>query len=187
MLNAFPSQAAARPTADGLVDWRAEPNAALLMHIVEGHLGPVAGRIALLASRFNELVVERLIAGARDALLRHGIADASLTLVRVPGAFELPWGAQRLAATGHYRGIVALGCVIRGDTAHFDYVAGGAANGLMQVGLAHGLPIGFGVLTVDTLEQALDRAGGKAGNKGAEAALAVLEQLHLAATLGAGA
>jgi 6,7-dimethyl-8-ribityllumazine synthase len=160
---------------------------ALPMHILEGHLGPVEGRIALIASRFNELVVERLVAGARDALLRHGIADGSLSLVRVPGAFELPLVAKQLAATGHYRGIVALGCVVRGDTAHFDYVAGGAANGLMQVSLAHGLPIGFGVLTVDTMEQALDRAGGKAGNKGADAALAVLEQLNLATALGAGA
>ncbi len=149
------------------------------MERIEGDFSAPSGRIALLASRFNELVVARLIDGARDALLRHGVADEQLTLVRVPGAFELPLTADKLAASGRFEAIVALGCVIRGDTAHFDYVAGGAANGLMQVSLDHGLPVGFGVLTVDTLEQALDRAGAKAGNKGADAALAVIEQLNL--------
>lgn len=149
------------------------------MERIEGDFSAPRGRIALLASRFNELVVARLIDGARDALLRHGVADEQLTLVRVPGAFELPLTADKLAASGRFEAIIALGCVIRGDTAHFDYVAGGAANGLMQVSLDHGLPVGFGVLTVDTLEQALDRAGAKAGNKGADAALAVIEQLNL--------
>lgn len=149
------------------------------MERIEGDFSAPRGRIALLASRFNELVVARLIEGARDALLRHGVSDEQLTLVRVPGAFELPLTADKLAASGRFEAIVALGCVIRGDTAHFDYVAGGAANGLMQVSLDHGLPVGFGVLTVDTLEQALDRAGAKAGNKGADAALAVIEQLNL--------
>jgi 6,7-dimethyl-8-ribityllumazine synthase len=149
------------------------------MERIEGDFSAPRGRIALLASRFNELVVARLIEGARDALLRHGVSDEQLTLVRVPGAFELPLTADKLAASGRFDAIVALGCVIRGDTAHFDYVAGGAANGLMQVSLDHGLPVGFGVLTVDTLEQALDRAGAKAGNKGADAALAVIEQLNL--------
>jgi 6,7-dimethyl-8-ribityllumazine synthase len=149
------------------------------MERIEGDFSAPRGRIALLASRFNELVVARLIDGARDALLRHGVANEQLTLVRVPGAFELPLTADKLAASGRFEAIVALGCVIRGDTAHFDYVAGGAANGLMQVSLDHGLPVGFGVLTVDTLEQALDRAGAKAGNKGADAALAVIEQLNL--------
>ncbi len=149
------------------------------MERIEGDFSAPRGRIALLASRFNDLVVARLIEGARDALLRHGVSDEQLTLVRVPGAFELPLTADKLAASGRFDAIVALGCVIRGDTAHFDYVAGGAANGLMQVSLDHGLPVGFGVLTVDTLEQALDRAGAKAGNKGADAALAVIEQLNL--------
>lgn len=149
------------------------------MERIEGDFSAPRGRIALLAARFNELVVARLIEGARDALLRHGVADEQLTLVRVPGAFELPLTADKLAASGRFDAIVALGCVIRGDTAHFDYVAGGASNGLMQVSLDHGLPVGFGVLTVDTLEQALDRAGAKAGNKGADAALAVIEQLNL--------
>ena len=149
------------------------------MERIEGDFSRPTGRIALLASRFNDLVVSRLIDGARDALVRHGIDDDDLTLIRVPGAFELPLTADKLAASGRYAAIIALGCVIRGDTAHFDYVAGGAANGLMQVALDHGLPVGFGLLTTDTMEQALDRAGGKAGNKGADAALAVVEQLNL--------
>jgi 6,7-dimethyl-8-ribityllumazine synthase len=153
------------------------------MERIEGDFSRPAGRIALLASRFNDLVVSRLIEGAHDALLRHGIDDDDLSLIRVPGAFELPLTADKLAASGRYAAIVALGCVVRGDTAHFDYVAGGAANGLMQVALDHGLPVGFGVLTVDTLEQALDRAGGKAGNKGADAAMTVIEQLNLLAQL----
>jgi 6,7-dimethyl-8-ribityllumazine synthase len=153
------------------------------MERIEGDFSRPPGRIALLASRFNDLVVGRLIEGARDALIRHGIDDDDLSLIRVPGAFELPLTADKLAASGRYAAIVALGCVIRGDTAHFDYVAGGSANGLMQVGLDHGLPVGFGVLTVDTLEQALDRAGGKAGNKGADAAMAVIEQLNLLSQL----
>lgn len=153
------------------------------MERIEGDFSRPAGRIALLASRFNDLVVSRLIDGAHDVLLRHGIDDDDLSLIRVPGAFELPLTADKLAASGRYVAIVALGCVIRGDTAHFDYVAGGAANGLMQVALDHGLPVGFGVLTVDTLEQALDRAGGKAGNKGADAAMAVVEQLNLLSQL----
>ncbi|MEZ5466264.1 MAG: 6,7-dimethyl-8-ribityllumazine synthase [Lysobacterales bacterium] len=149
------------------------------MERIEGDFRAPTGRIALLASRFNELVVSKLVDGAQDALLRHGVDADQLTLVRVPGAFELPLTADKLAASGRYVAIIALGCVIRGDTAHFDYVAGGASNGLMQVSLDHGLPVGFGVLTVDNMEQALDRAGGKSGNKGADAALAIIEQLNL--------
>ncbi|MCP5473336.1 MAG: 6,7-dimethyl-8-ribityllumazine synthase [Lysobacterales bacterium] len=149
------------------------------MERIEGDFRAPTGRIALLASRFNELVVSKLVEGAQDALLRHGVDADQLTLVRVPGAFELPLTADKLAASGRYVAIIALGCVIRGDTAHFDYVAGGASNGLMQVSLDHGLPVGFGVLTVDNMEQALDRAGGKSGNKGADAALAIIEQLNL--------
>lgn len=149
------------------------------MESIEGDFRTPVGRIALVAARFNDLIVDRLIVGARDVLLRHGVCDESLTLVRTPGAFELPLIAEKLAASGRYAAIVALGCVIRGDTAHFDFVAGGAANGLMQVSLDHGLPVGFGVLTTNSMEQALDRAGGKAGNKGADAALAVIEQMNL--------
>ncbi len=149
------------------------------MERIEGDFRTPAGRIALLAARFNHLVVDRLVAGARDALLRHGVSDDALTLVRVPGAFELPLTAEKLAASGRYVAIVALGCVIRGETAHFEQVAGAASNGLMQISLDYGLPVGFGVLTTNNLEQALDRAGGKSGNKGADAALAVIEQLNL--------
>ncbi len=136
-------------------------------------------QIALVASRFNELIVKELIAGAEDALLRHGLSSAQLTLVRVPGAYEIPHAAKVLAQTDRFAGIIALGCVIRGDTAHFDYVAGASNSGLMQISLEHSIPIGFGILTVDNLEQALARAGSKAGNKGAEAALAVLEQINV--------
>jgi 6,7-dimethyl-8-ribityllumazine synthase len=136
-------------------------------------------RFCLVATRFNELVVERLIAGALDALTRHGASDKNIELVRVPGAFELPLVVRRLAQSKRYDGIVALGAVIRGETAHFDFVAGEAAAGLGRAALESGIPVGFGVLTCAGLEAALDRAGGKAGNKGAEAALAVLEVANL--------
>ena len=141
---------------------------------------PPTTRIALIAARFNELVVKELIAGAQDVLLRHGMTSAQLVLLRVPGAYEIVHAAKLVAESGSFAGIVALGCVIRGETAHFDYVAGASNSGLLNVTLAHGIPIGFGILTVDSLEQALARAGSKAGNKGAEAALAVLEQINLA-------
>ncbi len=142
-----------------------------------------SARIAIVASRFNELVVKELIYGAQDTLLRHGLSEAQLLLVRVPGAYEIAHAAKLLAASGKFAGIVALGCVIRGETAHFDYVAGASNSGLMSVSLEHKIPIGFGILTVDSLDQALARAGSKAGNKGSEAALAVLEQINLSATI----
>jgi 6,7-dimethyl-8-ribityllumazine synthase len=131
------------------------------------------------ASRFNEFVVTGLINGACDTMHKYGIAAANLRLVRVPGAFELPLAVKRLALAGQCDGIVALGAVIRGETPHFDYVASVCANGLNQVMLETGIPIGFGVLTSNTVEQAIERTGGKAGNKGAEAALAVLEMAAL--------
>jgi 6,7-dimethyl-8-ribityllumazine synthase len=143
--------------------------------------------VAVLVSRFNEAVTTRLLDGARDALRRHTIPDAHIDVVWVPGAFELPVAAEAAAASERYDAIVALGCVIRGETAHFDYVAGEAARGLGNVALAHRIAVGFGVLTTDTLDQALARAGGAAGNKGfdaAEAALATaaaLEQIARAA------
>ena len=140
-------------------------------------------RIVLIASRFNELIVKELISGAEDALLRHGVSEHQLLLVRVPGAYEIAHAAKLLAASGQFAGIVALGCVIRGETAHFDYVAGASNSGLMSVSLEHKIPVGFGILTVDNLDQALARAGSKAGNKGSEAALAVLEQINLAAAI----
>ena len=155
------------------------------MKIVEG--SPVAKpglRVGLVASRFNSLVVEALVSGARDALCRHGVKDDDITLLRVPGAWEIPWACRQLANTGKVDAIVALGAVVRGSTPHFDYVAGAAANGVSQVSQATGLVVTFGVLTTDTMEQALDRAGGKAGNKGADAALAALELVSLRAALG---
>lgn len=154
------------------------------MQILEGSFAPPAGRIALVAARFNEFIVEPLVAGARDCLLRHGVADSDLTLVRVPGAYELAFACDRLAASGRYAGLIALGCVIRGATAHFEYVSGAAGSGLQQVALKHAVPLAFGVLTVESIEQAIERAGTKAGNKGAEAALALIEMMNLAPQLG---
>jgi 6,7-dimethyl-8-ribityllumazine synthase len=142
-----------------------------------------SARIAIVASRFNELIVKELIHGAQDSLLRHGLSEAQLVLVRVPGAYEIAHAAKLLAASEKFAGIIALGCVIRGETAHFDYVAGASNSGLMTVSLEHKIPMGFGILTVDTLDQALARAGSKAGNKGSEAALALLEQINLSVAI----
>ena len=141
---------------------------------LEGGLDGAGRRVAIAASRFNRLVTDLLVAGATEALRRHGVADADVDVAWVPGAFELPLAAEKLAATGRYAGVVALGAVVRGATPHFDHVAGQAA-----AARATGVPVAFGVLTCDTMEQALDRAGGKAGNKGAEAALTVLEMAGL--------
>lgn len=156
-----------------------------MIEILQGNLTAPENtvRIALVASRFNELIVKELIAGATDTLIRHGMSESQLILVRVPGAYEIAHAAKLIAANGKFAGIVALGCVIRGETAHFDYVAGASNSGLMNVSLEHKIPIGFGILTVDNLDQALARAGSKAGNKGSEAALAVLEQINLAAAI----
>lgn len=142
---------------------------------IEGKLEAKGLKVALVATRFNDFIVDKLIGGAVDYLLRHGAEPADLCLVRVPGAFEMPLAAKKLAAAKKYQGIVCLGAVIRGATPHFDFVAGECAKGLAQVSLDSGLPIGFGVLTCDTLEQAIERAGSKAGNKGVEAAQAMLE------------
>jgi 6,7-dimethyl-8-ribityllumazine synthase len=136
-------------------------------------------RFTIVAARFNELIVERLVAGAVDALRRHGAEESAIQLVRVPGAFELPLVARRLARTRRADAIIALGAVIRGQTPHFDFVCSECAAGLRAVSLEYELPVGFGVLTCDSVDQAMDRAGGKAGNKGADAALATLEMLNL--------
>jgi len=136
-------------------------------------------RVALVCSRFNDLVTERLLAGATDGLLRHGVDEASVTVAWVPGAFELPLAASRLAASGEVDAVVCLGAVIRGATAHFDYVAGQCAAGVQRVQLETGVPVIFGVLTTETVEQALDRAGGKSGNKGFDAATAAIEMADL--------
>lgn len=141
------------------------------------------GRVAVLVSRYNELVTSRLLEGARAALRNAGVADEAVDVVWVPGAFELPAAAAAAAGTGRYACLVALGAVIRGDTPHFDYVAGEATRGLGDVAVRHALPVGFGVLTVDTMQQATDRAGGAAGNKGYEAAEAALATADVIAQL----
>ncbi len=127
-------------------------------------------RVAIVAGRFNEYIVDSLVKGATDTLVRQGVKPSQITLVQVPGCYELPLAAQRLARSGKYDAIVALGAVIRGATPHFDYVAGECASGLARVSLAEDLPVSFGVLTTETIEQAIERAGTKAGNKGADAA-----------------
>lgn len=137
-----------------------------------------AGRVAVVVSRFNELVTEKLLAGARARLAERGVDDQAVDVVWVPGAFELPLAAAAAAVSGRYRAIVALGCVIRGETAHFEYVAGEASRGLQTVALTYRVPVGFGVLTTETFEQAIERAGGSAGNKGADAADAALSMIE---------
>ena len=148
-------------------------------NIYEGTLATPPGRFAVVAARFNSLVVEPLVTGALDALRRHGVGDDAVDLVRVPGSVEIPLVAQRLAASKRYVAIIGLGAVIKGETDHYDFVAGEAASGISRVALATGIPVIFGVLTCDTLEQALNRAGGKAGNKGADAATAAVEMVNL--------
>ncbi|MGH9157447.1 MAG: 6,7-dimethyl-8-ribityllumazine synthase [Acidimicrobiales bacterium] len=145
----------------------------------DGHLRGDGLRVAVVAGRFNGLVTDALVDGALDALRRHGVDDASVTLARVPGAFELALVAARLAASGSVDAVVCLGAVIRGATGHYEQVAGQCAAGIQRAQLDTGVPVIFGVLTTDTLEQALDRAGGKAGNKGADAAVAAIEMADL--------
>ncbi len=154
--------------------------------IYEGTFATPPGRFALVAARFNGLVVEGLVAGAVDTLKRHGVADEAMDLIRVPGSFEIPLVAHRLAASKKYAAVLCLGAVIRGDTDHYDHVAGQAAGGIAHAALATGVPIIFGILTCDTLEQALNRAGAKAGNKGGDAALTAIEMVNLLRSLEAG-
>ncbi|MBY0523760.1 MAG: 6,7-dimethyl-8-ribityllumazine synthase [Gemmataceae bacterium] len=149
------------------------------MTTFEGNFVAPAGRFALVAARFNEFIVEKLVAGALDGFHRHGVATDAIDLVRVPGSFEIPLVARRLAESRKYAAIVCLGAVIKGETDHYDHVAGGATNGVLQAGLSTGVPVIFGVLTCDTLEQAINRAGAKAGNKGFEAALTAIEMVNL--------
>lgn len=149
------------------------------MSEILGRLDGAGKHFALVVSRFNELITERLLEGARAALLQHGVAPEAVDVVWVPGAWELPGAVRRVAQTERYAAVIALGCVIRGETPHFDYVAGQAARGLGAVALEATVPIPFGVLTTETAEQALARAGGKSGNKGWEAALAALEMADL--------
>ena len=149
------------------------------MKIVEGKLIGTGLNVAIVASRFNELVTTKLIDGAKDALMRHDVSGSAIDIYWVPGAWELPLIAKELALTGKYDAIIALGAVIRGDTPHFDYVAAEMSKGLAQAGLENRVPIAFGVLTTDTLDQALIRAGSKAGNKGADCAVVAIEMANL--------
>ncbi len=149
------------------------------MTIYEGTLAAPPGRFALVGARFNQAIVEKLIAGALDGLQRHGVKEDAIDVVRVPGSLEIPLVARRLAASGKYLAVICLGAVIRGDTDHYEYVAGGAATGVAQAALATGVPVVFGILTCDTLEQALNRAGAKSGNKGFDAALTAIEMANL--------
>ncbi len=151
---------------------------------IEGQLVDTGGRYAILVSRWNDFITARLLDGALDTLRRHGAdVDDHCTIVWAPGSYELPLVAQRLAASGRYDAVIALACVIRGGTPHFDFVAAEVAKGLANVGLKTGVPITFGVLTTDSIDQAVERAGTKMGNKGAEAALAALETVHLIAQI----
>lgn len=147
---------------------------------------PDGTRFGIVAARFNDFIVERLVEGALDTLRRHGVQDASIVIARAPGAFELPLVCQRLAASGKIEAVIALGCVIRGATPHFDYVAGEAAKGCGSVAQSTGVPVAFGVLTTDSIEQAIERAGTKAGNKGIDAALSAIEMVSLGKKLAEG-
>lgn len=150
----------------------------------EGDLVVRDARFAIVAARFNEFIVESLIRGALRCLRQHGANDADIEIVRVPGAFEMPLAVEKVAAARRVDGIIALGAVIRGGTPHFEYVAGECVKGITAAGQRHGVPVGHGVLTVDTIEQAIERAGTKAGNKGEEATLAVIEMVNLLRKLG---
>jgi 6,7-dimethyl-8-ribityllumazine synthase len=145
----------------------------------EGNLSAQGRTVCIVASRFNSFIVDQLESGAIDALVRHGADRANIHVVRAPGAYELPLVVQRVAASKKYDAIVAIGAVIRGGTPHFEYVAGECVKGIAQVSLQYSIPVSFGVLTVDTIEQAIERAGTKAGNKGAEAALSAIEMMSL--------
>ena len=146
---------------------------------IQGRLAVDGQRFAIVVSRFNEFITSKLVSGAVETLMRHGCSDDNITCVHVPGAFELPLVARKLAESGQYDAIICLGCVIRGQTPHFEYVAGEAARGIGNVGAASGVPTAFGVITADTLEQAIERAGAKSGNKGADAALTAIEMTDL--------
>lgn len=150
---------------------------------LHGRLTIDGQRFAIVVSRFNDFITTKLLSGAVDVLLRHGCKDEDVTVAYVPGSFELPFVAKKLAESGSYDAVICLGCIIRGHTPHFEYVASEAAKGIAHVGLATGVPTTFGVITADTLEQAVERAGAKAGNKGADAAMSAVEMVNLVAQL----
>lgn len=149
------------------------------MQIFNGNLIAQNMKVAIVAARFNEFITSKLIGGAEDALLRHGATDENIHLVWVPGAFEIPLAAQKLAASQKYDAIICLGAVIRGSTPHFDYVCAEVSKGVAQVSLKHNIPVAFGVLTTENIEQAIERAGTKAGNKGFDAAMSVIEMVNV--------
>jgi 6,7-dimethyl-8-ribityllumazine synthase len=149
------------------------------MKTIEGNFAAVTGKYAIVVGRWNSFVVESLLEGSLDALRRHGVSEDNITVVRAPGAFEIPLVCQKVADSKKYDAIIALGAVIRGGTPHFEYVAGECVKGLAQVSMQSSVPVSFGVLTVDTIEQAIERAGTKAGNKGEEAAMSAIEMVSL--------
>jgi 6,7-dimethyl-8-ribityllumazine synthase len=149
------------------------------MAAFDGDLSKPPGRFAVVAARFNNVIVDGLVAGALEALRRHGVEEAAVDLVHVPGSFEIPLVAQHLAESGQYEAVICLGAVIRGETDHYDYVASAATTGVAQAALKTGVPVIFGVLTCDTVEQALNRAGPRSGNKGSDAAMAAIEMVNL--------
>ncbi len=150
-----------------------------MSNLIEGNLDAAGCKFALIVSRFNSFISERLLEGALDTLKRHGAEDKALTIVKVPGAFEIPLVTKQLAAGGQYDAIICLGAVIRGGTPHFDYVSSEVTKGIASVSLDTGVPVSFGVLTTDSVEQAIERAGTKAGNKGSEAAMGAIEMVNL--------
>jgi 6,7-dimethyl-8-ribityllumazine synthase len=153
--------------------------------LYEGRFDARGRKVALVASRFNEFFTRELIAGAQDCLRRHGVPDADVDVAWVPGSFEIPIAAQRLARSGRYGAVVCLGCLVQGDTPHFHYLAGEVVKGIAHLSLETGVPVVFGVITAETLEQAMERAGTKAGNKGFDAATTALEMIDLCAALDA--
>lgn len=154
-----------------------------MTYVLEGNFLLKDVRVAIVVSRFNELVTERLLAGALDTFRRHGVADDKITVVRVPGSFEIPLPAKRLAESGQFAAVVCLGAVIQGETSHHEYINHPMASAIMQASLSGNVPVTFGVLTCQSMDQALDRAGGKAGNKGIEASLAAIEMINLLANM----
>ena len=155
-----------------------------MTRVIEGDLIATTASITIVVARFNELVVDSLLKGALDALKRHGVQESNVTIVKVPGAFELPLAAKKAAEQEGCDAVIVLGAVIRGGTPHFDYVAGQAASGIAQVGLDANKPVIFGVLTTDSIEQAIERSGTKAGNKGADAAVTAIEMISLSRKMG---
>jgi 6,7-dimethyl-8-ribityllumazine synthase len=149
------------------------------MHVIEGALSGAGLRVGIVCGRFNDLITERLLSGARDGLLRHGVGDDNITVAWVPGSFEIPLAAKKMAQVGGFDAVICLGAVIRGSTGHYEHVAGQCAAGVARAGLDTGVPVVFGVLTPETIEQAIERAGTKAGNKGFEAAMTAIEMAQV--------